>query len=110
MDLPWAGVAQVVEAAFEHCGRDEVVHILASGLRVGTERLAVAPQAWPGADVTELALRQAIGRSAKTRGWFKRVDLGEALTRVVVDHLPAIPDTDLARKVAALKDWTRADA
>jgi hypothetical protein len=33
------------------------------------------------------------------------VDLGEELGGIVVNYLPAIPETDLSKKLADLKAW-----
>jgi hypothetical protein len=60
-----------------------------------------APEDWPETP----ALRTAIGKSAKGNKWFKRIDWGEDLGRVVTQHLQAVPATDLATKIEALRTW-----
>jgi hypothetical protein len=52
-------------------------------------------------------VRGAIAEAAK-KGWFKRIDLGEALGRIVVDALPSIPQTDLATTLDSLAEWAYA--
>jgi len=50
-------------------------------------------------------LRQAIGITAKQKDWFKRIDLGEDLGRVIVQHISSIPNSDLAEKIQSLRNW-----
>jgi hypothetical protein len=39
------------------------------------------------------------------KSWFKRVGLGEKLGDLIMKHLDQIPDTDLAKKMVALRKW-----
>lgn len=48
-------------------------------------------------------VRQAIGETARTRGWFKRVAPGEELGVAVAEHLPTLVNTDLGMKLSELQ-------
>jgi hypothetical protein len=54
---------------------------------------------------TQEQVRDAIGESAKTAGWFKRIDYGEDLGRIVSRALGDIPDKDISKKIDDLIDW-----
>jgi hypothetical protein len=56
-------------------------------------------------------LRNAIGQAAKakTAGWFKRIGSGERLGEVVCRYIERIPATDLAQKMADLRQWIDAN-
>ena len=108
LDLSWRGVAAVVELAMQLWGEQSVRDAVSSRLGAGKPTLQGNPADWPqGAPESEL--RTAIGLAAKRarggEGWFKRVALAEELADVVLRHLDALRDTDLGRKIAALRQW-----
>lgn len=105
-DLPWAGVAAVVDLAMSQWGEQSVRDAVRSRLPDQKTSLEGSPLEW-SQQVSQEALRTAIGRAAKEArdGWFKRVDLAEELADIVLQNLDAIRDTDLARKMAVLRKW-----
>jgi hypothetical protein len=104
LDLPVGGVLQMVEQAIENSDERSVCDTVKAKLAAAGPNLEGPPDAWPW-HAAEAALRKAIGAAAKSRGWFKRVDLAERLTGIVVAHLASIGDTDLGRKTEALRVW-----
>jgi ABC-type branched-subunit amino acid transport system ATPase component len=111
-DLPWEGVAAMVELAIEEWGDASVRGAVASRLEGVPADLQGEPATWNLA-LSEEPLRAAIAGAAKTgnqkRGWFKRVDLAERLGKIVVGQWAAIEGTDLRSKIEAVRTWTRAD-
>jgi len=99
-DLPWAGVAAILKLAIEFYGEESVKDAIAARLqKKGTEFEPI--ENW-----TETSeLRQAIGITAKQKDWFKRIDLGEDLGRVIVQHISSIPNSGLAEKIQSLRNW-----
>lgn len=60
------------------------------------------------AGLTEAEVRECFGQTAKKKVWFKRVDLGEALGRVIaIDD--TIADSDLGQKLAQVEGWCFAE-
>lgn len=101
-DLPWDGMKDVVTYAAGLYGRQSVDSAIAS--RLGA--------AVPGGDIAGWQetpqLRAAIGLAAKSangNGWFKKIELAEGLGDVVCRRIPDVPGTDLATKVAELRQW-----
>lgn len=112
LDCPWAGVAAVVEMAMRQWGEESVRDAVRS--RLGGQHVWIegSPSNW-SQRIPERELRTAIGLAAKEArggdGWFKRVDLGEELASVVLQYLNALGDTDLGRKIVALRQWAHGD-
>lgn len=109
MDLPWAGVLSVITRASELQVTDEpqaVYDSIASqlGAPMGTR-----VDEWLHNGFDQAAIRRAAGKAAKKQGWFKRIDLGEALGAVIADALPGMVGTDLKGKLDALEAWAYAD-
>jgi len=114
-DLPWEGVAAIVLMAMDICGEKSVRDAIANKMNIAPAKLAGQPLDWRGIGFAESDLRRAIGLAAKKHkadnrtGWFKRVDLAEELTGVVIKHYDEILDKDLGRKIAALRAWAHGD-
>jgi putative ATP-dependent endonuclease of the OLD family len=112
LDLPWDGVAAVVESAIANWSDQSIRDSVAGRLGVATARLVGPPVDWIGLGLAEADLREAIGAAAKDQkgGWFKRVDLAECLAGIVIEHGAAIAKTDLCRKIVDLKEWAHDNA
>lgn len=104
-DLPWAGVIALLKLVADLHGEESVRDAIAERLKRKSTELGPIVN-WT--DIPEH--RQAIGSTAKAKqnAWFKRIDLGEDLGRIIVQHIPSIPDSDLAQKIQSLKDWIEA--
>lgn len=63
---------------------------------------------WQENGIDEGILRAAIGNAAKASRWFKNLNDGHELARLVVAALPGIPDTALRRQIRALEEWVHA--
>lgn len=109
LDLPWPGVVAAVDLAIEAYGTDQVRAQVASAFAEGSRSPCDLPD-----DVNdwrtirkEHELRVALGSAAKSKraAWYKRVDIASELGQVVARHLDAIPDSNLAKKIAELKAW-----
>jgi putative ATP-dependent endonuclease of the OLD family len=109
LDLPWIGVAEVVELAMRQWDEQSVHDAVRTRLGVGNPSLQGNPIDWIQ-EAPEDELRKAIGLAAKEardgKGWFKRVGLSEELSSVMLRHLAALRVTDLGRKIAALRQWS----
>lgn len=111
-DLPWSGVAAMVDLAIEEWCGESVRGAVASRLNLLPTDLDGLPETWNQV-VDEARLRDAISDAAKTarnrNGWFKRVELAEQLGSIVVSHWSAIEGTDLRSKIESLRMWVLAD-
>lgn len=99
-DLPWEGVVQVVRFAVDEYGAQSVIDTVANASSGGS--LTEDPTQWD--DTADL--RRAIEEVAKRKGWFKRVDLAEKLSEVVVRHIDEIREKPLGQTIEALRKWS----
>lgn len=106
-DVPWEGAVEIAKLALEEKGVDLVLGGLAAELGLHAEDLTNDPAQWLEAVVMdEAALRNALGlASKKGAGWFKRIDLGEALGMRVATYLDTIPESSLAKTIEELRAW-----
>jgi len=115
LDLPWAGLTELLALAAEHRSALSVRDAVAARLGCGGTGLPVEPSDWRDSGFAELDIRRAIGAAAKKQkngkrdGWFKTVYLGEELGRIVVSHHAELACTDSAVKVGLLRSWAHAD-
>ncbi len=104
LDLPWDGVAAIVELAL---GQNVPVREnLATALGRSTQSLPVEVRTWTTM-LAEADLRAGLGLAAKRSGWFKSVRLGRELGVIVAQHLNAIPMSDLTQKLGTLVAWIK---
>ncbi|MEX1263530.1 MAG: AAA family ATPase [Actinomycetota bacterium] len=109
LDLPFESVGRILDVAAEldGRGRQRVDDALAARLS-GPVPASVDPLGLLEAGFSEEDIRSAIGRVSLEKEWFKRIDWGEALGDLILEQLPQILDTDLARKLAEAEAWVYA--
>jgi ABC-type thiamine transport system ATPase subunit len=116
LDLPYEGVAAVVELAMANWSDQSIRDAVASRLGVASTLVVGQPADWIGLGFVEADMRKAIGAAAKDHkisgrtGWFKRVDLAEELAGILIGYAAAITETDLCRKIVSLKEWAHGHA
>ncbi len=107
LDLPWEGVAEVIELAMSNWSDQSIRDAVGCRFDVASARLVGPPTDWMGLGLAEADLRKATGAAAKDQkgGWFKRVDLAEEVAGIVIAYRAAMAQTDLCRKIVSLKEW-----
>lgn len=114
-DLPWSGVAEVVQLAMDLHGDEPVRDAIASRAGVTPAQLAGPPAEWTRDGIDEAALRSAISDAAqrheparRAKGWFKRVDYAEDLASIVISNWESLAGKDLRLKLEQLQRWVHA--
>jgi len=105
-DLPWDGVVELLTVAAEEKDEESVRSLVASRLGINATGLSRDIKNWNTVpEVNEQTVRDALGKAAKVGKWFKSIALGETLGNIVTKYLNVIPNTDLAKKISALRLW-----
>lgn len=108
LDLPLEAVKKMATWAFHESNGRGVRDALAAALNVHRDTLSAdAPEDWPMA-VEEKAFRQAFGRTAKSKGWFKSAEGGYFLGSMISSHWHEIERSATGQCVSALKHFSRA--
>ena len=105
LDVPWEALKDMVALAVEIKGEQSVFDKTCSVLGVNRTEVGADIDRWRQNDFSEEQIRNAIGESAKTGHWFKRIDHGEALGRIIVRELANMLKKDLAVKIKELGEW-----
>lgn len=100
-DLPWSGIQEWLLLAVRLKTEDTVRSAVCSTFALDKAALLPPVASW----TDNVELRNAIGLAAKIGDWFKTIGIGEQVGNIVTKHLPTIPTTDLALKIAALRTW-----
>jgi hypothetical protein len=114
-DLPWEGLAAIVEMAMDFFGEEAVRSAIACRMNICGSDLKDNPLAWRNLDYGEVNIRTAIGEAAlkhkvgSRTGWFKRVDRAEELAGILIAHFDALAEKDLGCKIRALREWAHRD-
>jgi hypothetical protein len=104
-DLPWEGVKDIIRLAIQEKGKESIIDALKNRLSSSLPSLSQSFDSW----IDDGNLRKAIGEVAKKNRWFKNVDLGEALCRIVTKYIDNVSETDLYKKIKLLRDWIDKD-
>lgn len=62
-------------------------------------------QLWLQGGLSEPDLRLALGKCSKADGWFKNLNDGQLLGKVIGETLPKIPNSSLAKTLNGLEAW-----
>ncbi len=99
-DLPWEGIKELLEyiksekKLSETSLKNYIQNELSNDLDVN----------WKENDSIEI--RNAFGKIAKEKNWFKRIDHGEFLGNIIFDYFDQIKDKKLGTQLKSLLDWT----
>ncbi len=100
-DLPWGGVLEALRIAADDRGEEVIRDSVAN--KLGRKPLDLGNfTSW----VESTELRRAIGFTAKKQGWYKRIDLGEAFGRAVINHLSGMATKDIEEKLESVRVWS----
>lgn len=103
-DLPTSAIDTLVQIAGERLSARTVRDQLAEFLGVQANTLSEDPSSWwDGRD--ETTLREVLAKAAKKRSWFKRLELGREVGKVVASHLHSVSTTDTAQVLERLRVW-----
>lgn len=118
IDLSWASLVALFDAlvgeGHEPSQLVDMMHATAAGAAactragIGRRELGERLDAMVDGGLTEVEVRQCFGQAAKQKGWFKRVDLGETLGRVITWDEEASA-ADLGAKLAQVEGWCFAE-
>lgn len=106
LDLPLQELKQMIQLAIDIVSSDIAV-IDAICSRLGSNRATIGNDidSWLTNGISEDKIREGIGKAAKARDWFKRIDSGEQLGKVIAPSLPSIQSSDFAEKLTSLGNW-----
>lgn len=98
-DLCWDGVKKIVAYADNEASNGSLRQALESNLR------RMLHDEWLEQDDQEI--RVALGVVSKTKGWYKRIDHGEFVGKVCLEHIYEIEGTRLHNLLTGLQCWIR---
>jgi hypothetical protein len=110
-DLPFADLQKFFDKACDLHGENRVLEACKTKSKelfpARTTVVGRSLQSWTKAGATEDEIRKLVGLAAKStlNSWFKDLNAGNELGKIVVAALPSIPTTSLAKTVKALERW-----
>jgi predicted ATP-dependent endonuclease of OLD family len=108
-DLPVSGLRELIALGTELRCLESIRDSMAARLELIEKKAEVADpadlSAWLRLGANEERVREAVGLAAKEKEWFKTIEWGQRLGRLLEKHLADMPDTDLAQKLRTLESW-----
>lgn len=110
LDLPFGGLDEFIEEAV-NCVSERgkpttsVYDSIGSEFKLNSGEFQGKVQFLLEKGHSEDTVRRVVGQKAKDKGWFKRISYGEHLAKVVIQNLGKMTDTDVLRKLTALRVW-----
>jgi hypothetical protein len=105
LDLPLEKLSQVVSLAIGMYGQESVIDSICNLLGQSRQQIGEHIDAWLQNGVTESQIRSAVGKAAKSKRWFKRIDTAEDFGKIVAVTLPNISASDTAQKLMLIGSW-----
>jgi hypothetical protein len=109
LDLPQEGLAELLKLACAARGCDSIGTVVSDILGTAKPVDPSKLESWYALGVSDPDFRAAFGRGAKgtedRKGWFKSIEGGYALGRIIVGHLDELKDSPLAAKLREAEVW-----
>jgi predicted ATP-dependent endonuclease of OLD family len=96
-DVPWEGVKQLIDYQIIKTSKEQVEASISSKL---SDPLS---EDWLENDQNEI--RIILGNLAKKKEWFKRIDHGEFLASVCINHRNEMSGSTIHKEIQDLEDW-----
>ncbi len=114
--VQWAGSCSIEERIFEDLpdeGIKELVKWIGNEKSIASITQSIVTRTSPQLTLLEnpdiwtinTNLRQAIGKTAKEKEWFKRLDLGQEMGDILCKYLTQLAQKDTGQKIKQLKRW-----
>jgi len=103
-DVPWECLAEMLAIAVSDRGEDSVLQSVACDLGSSLVSLGLNLDAWQEVS-TEGSIRSAIAAAAKRKKWFKNIEMGRELARVVAQALPEIGESATFCTLSEIERW-----
>ncbi len=107
-DFSWNTLMRMVDLGIEIKGEQSVYESIWSKIgkpkRPAQNNLAD----WLTSGITEAEIRRAIGEAAKSKGdkgWFKRIDFGEELGKLIIEDLPNLEGKETLKILSQIESW-----
>ena len=104
IDAPWDLVKSLVCCAGEIRGSEQSIidniNNVTKKMKIGEIDLIDLPKKFD-----TLNYRRAIGKAAKSKGWFKTISYGELVAELCGPYLKQMEKTDFGKNIAVLRQW-----
>jgi len=97
LDLPWDGVKNLVDVAIDLYEKQEIV----GQVKYFYGDISDDINGW----VDSVDLRNALGKAAHKKEWFKCISYGERVGNIVGKNLGNIDNVDLGIKIKSIRGW-----
>jgi hypothetical protein len=107
-DFSWAILKKMVELAIEIKGEQSIFDGICKKLGLANRPANNSLDEWLANGIPQENIRKAIGEAAKEKGekgWFKRIDYGEDLGKLIIEDLPNLAGKETLRVLEQIEDW-----
>jgi len=105
LDLPLDKLSQVLNLAERWISEESVLDAVCHQFGKNRKTIGNNIESWLSNGIPEGEVRAAIGRAAKEKRWFKRIDIAEELGEIIGQTLPGIQSSDLSQKLKQVAAW-----
>lgn len=104
-ELSWASLKKMVELGAEEKGEQSVCDTIGSKFGKTIMPSSINLEDWLKNGIQQDAIRKAIGEVAKAKGWFKRIDLGENLGKLILEDLENLSGKETVKLLEEIEGW-----
>lgn len=104
-DISWDALKNLIGLGITEKGDESVFDAVWSRVGNPGRKMSNNIDEWLASGIPEESIRNAIGESAKVKEWFKRIDLGEELGKIVVADLPNLSGKETLSIIEGIEGW-----
>jgi len=110
-DIPLSHLQTFIDAAVDEFGEVRVLDAISTKLGTSISALGTDIDNWIDNGNSEESIRTAVGIAAKKtlKGWFKNINSGERLGKIVILALDDINGTPLHKSISQIEGWIYGD-
>lgn len=107
-DFSWATLMKMVDLGIELKGEHNIYESIWKKIGKDNRPPNNDLAEWLASGISEDAIRKAIGGAASSnneKGWFKRIDYGEDLGRLIIEDSPNLADSETLKVLTQIEGW-----
>jgi len=104
-NLSFVALEKMVSIGVEAKGEESVYDTIWNKLKTDNRPENRNLEDWLANGISEQAIRKAIGEAAKEKGWFKRIDIGEELGKLIIEDFPNLTGKEVATVLQQIEGW-----
>jgi putative ATP-dependent endonuclease of the OLD family len=104
-DFTWDVLKDMIDLAVKNFGEESVYAVICNELGQQAIKIGKDLDTWLANGITEKEIRTAISKASIDKNWFKRIDFGEELGKLIIKDISNLRGKDTMSVLCKIEDW-----